>query len=151
MQASVYRTHQRGIRLPRPLQAVEGNLLLGADPAIGIEPRPLVASLRSQDGAAALPDLINARVRRITNNGIVVSGHEVIARGRSYKSNADHCRQTWWCLVPTFNVALDATSDYDGMMGLHDAFYAEANERMRGSTKTSTRLGGGGSTRKKIE
>ena len=145
MQASVYRTHRKGVRLPRPLQAVEGNLLLGPDPAIGIEPRPLVAYLRDQDGAAALPDLINARVRRITNNGIVISGHEVIARGRSYKSAADHWRQAWWCLIPTFDVALDATSDYDGMLSQHDAFYAEATERMRGSTKGSTRPASGSS------
>jgi hypothetical protein len=57
-------------------------------------------------------------VRRVCESLLraVKQGKEAIPRGRSYKSSVDFYPQTWWCLVPTFGYALDATDDYEGLM-----------------------------------
>lgn len=63
--------------------------------------RQLAARLTGEHDASTLliPELLPARVERITRNGIVIVGTEVIARRATAKSSADRYPQTWWCLV----------------------------------------------------
>jgi hypothetical protein len=112
MQASVYRLRQCGVKLPRPQQAASGNLLLnrGVDAAN----RPtLKAHLLDAQGALAISALTGAAVRRITANGIVIVGTEIIARRHGVKASARP--QTWWCMVPTVAMAADWTGMYEEM------------------------------------
>jgi len=113
MQATVYRLRQRGIKLPRPLQAVAGNLLLAK--GVGSDGRATFkAQLLSGSGEAlALPSLECASVKRITASGIVISGTEIVARRSGVKASADYWQQTWWCLVPTVALAENWTGLYD--------------------------------------
>ena len=64
-----------------------------------------------------MPDLIHARVCRITGAGVVVTGIEIIARRDSTKSSVDRFPQTWWCLVFTEPVVMNLSEDYSGLMG----------------------------------
>jgi hypothetical protein len=84
MQASVYRLRERGVKLPRPQQFVAGQLLLtkGLDSANRVT---LKAQLLDGNGRIALPSLEGAAVRRITANGIVITGTEIIARRHGFK------------------------------------------------------------------
>lgn len=61
--------------------------------------------VESAGGVQALPELLHARVMRITLNGIVITGMEYIARSTHSKSNVARHRQTWWCLVHTLSAA----------------------------------------------
>jgi hypothetical protein len=115
MQASVYRLRERGVKLPRPQQFVAGQLLLikGLDSAN----RPTFkAQLLDGNGALALPSLEGAKVRRITANGIVISGTEIVPRRRGVKAAADFWPQTWWCMVPTRAMAAEVTGEYEDLM-----------------------------------
>jgi hypothetical protein len=95
--ATVYRTRLRGMRLPRPQQAVHGRLRLAR------WHDGLKATLwhESSDTVLVLPELHWAHVDRITTSGIMISGHEIVPRRANNKANADYHRQTWWCLVHT--------------------------------------------------
>jgi hypothetical protein len=115
MQATVYRLRQHGIKLPRPQQAVPGNLLLtkgvGSD---GVQ--TFKAQLLSGEGGSlALPSLERATVRRISSNGIVITGIEIIPRRQGVKASSDFWPQTWWCLVPTVALAECWTGLYEDM------------------------------------
>jgi len=103
--ATVYRTRDKGVRLPRPQQGVSGHLVLlpwkdGSRTSL----RAKLTDERSQ-ASSLLPDLHDALVERISANGIKISGTEVIARRTTNKSSADYFRQTWWCLVHTIYIA----------------------------------------------
>jgi hypothetical protein len=115
MQASVYRLRQRGIKLPRPLQALPGRLLLtkGIDSS---NRATLKAQLLDDKGGLVLPALERARVTRITENGIVIMGTEVVARRQGMKASADFWDQTWWCMVATAGLAAELTGCYDELM-----------------------------------
>lgn len=115
MQASVYRLRQRGIKLPRPQQAVAGDLRLtkGLDSANRITRK---AQLLDGNGGIVLPSLEGAQVTRITANGIVITGTEIVARRRGVKASADYWFQTWWCMVPTVALAAELTGDYEELM-----------------------------------
>lgn len=99
MQVTVYRTRQRGVRLPAPAAGVRGQLLLELWRLR--HARQLAAKLTREDDASLLllPELLAARVERITRNGIVIAGTEIVPRRGSMKSSADRYPQTWWCLV----------------------------------------------------
>jgi len=112
--ASVYRTRQRGLRLPRPLPAIHGGLVLERW-EVGTDKPTLRARLVDEEARGAsskLPDLYDAKVARITANGIMISGFEVVARRTNNKSAADRYKQTWWCLIHTVQLAdaLDLTT-----------------------------------------
>jgi hypothetical protein len=111
MQATVYRLRQRGIKLPRPLQAVPGNLLLTR--GVGSDGRATFKAQLLNGEALALPSLERAAVRRITASGIVIAGTEIVSRRRGIKASADYWPQTWWCLVPTVSLAADWTGLYE--------------------------------------
>lgn len=96
MMASVYRTWEYDVKLPRPRERVHGNLLLVKD-GRG-DQRWLTARLVGDDGEKLLP-LVKAEVRRITDHGMVISGTEMIARTRGAKSNVRACRQVWWVFL----------------------------------------------------
>lgn len=115
MQANVYRLRQRGLKLPRPQQAVPGNLLLTN--GVGSDGRQTFkAQLLSGAGdALALPSLEQATVRRITGHGLVIRGVEIIPRRQGVKASADFWPQTWWCLVPTVAMAENWTGMYEEM------------------------------------
>jgi hypothetical protein len=114
MQASVYRLRQRGLKLPRPQQAVSGNLLLTKSADAANRPT-LKAQLLDAQGVLAMPALTGAAVRRITANGIVIIGTEIIARRHGVKASADCWPQTWWCMVPTVALAADWSGMYEDM------------------------------------
>lgn len=99
MQVTVYRTRQRGIRLPAPADGVRGELVLELWRLR--HARQLAARLTRADDASVLllPELLAARVERITRGGIVVAGIEIVPRRGTAKSHADRYPQTWWCLV----------------------------------------------------
>lgn len=107
--AFVYRLYRNGFRLPRPQQAVEGALRLIKGGGTGNLVDALKAELLMRHGgtAAALPPLYHATVTRITGNGIVIHGTEIIARRTNNKASADHHRQAWWCLIATYDIAAE--------------------------------------------
>lgn len=107
MQVTVYRTRQRGIRLAAPAVGVHGHLQLGLWRMRAT--RQLAARLTSEHEGSMLliPELLPARVERITRTGIVIAGTEVIPRRASAKSSADRYPQTWWCLVGTDSLSVD--------------------------------------------
>jgi hypothetical protein len=115
MQASVYRLRQRGVKLPRPQQAVAGDLRLtkGVDSSNRVT---LKAQLLEGNGGIALPSLERAQVTRITANGIVITGTEIVARRQGAKSSADYWPQTWWCMVPTVALTAELTGNYEELM-----------------------------------
>lgn len=115
MQASVYRLRQRGIKLPRPQQAVPGQLML-TQALDAANRKTLRAQLLDGNGGIALPALDGARVTRITEFGILITGTEIVARRHGVKASADFWRQTWWCMVPTVALAAELTGDYEEMM-----------------------------------
>lgn len=109
MLCSVFRLRVLGVRMPRPERPVDGHLSYQPH-QVGSQ-STMLARLAfkegggDQGGAVALPDLMDARVMRVTRNGIVIQGTEYIARGGHSKSNVSRYRQTWWCLVHTLNAA----------------------------------------------
>jgi hypothetical protein len=104
MYATVYRTRSKGVRLPTPDRPMAGRLTLAARKD-GTNDQQLSARLTSDSDRVILPELLHARVRRISANGIVITGHEVVPRRTNNKSNADFWPQTWWCLVHTVAIA----------------------------------------------
>ena len=99
MLVTVFRTRQRGIRLGEPAAGVQGELEVGLwRLRFG---RELAAKLMSPEdpGTMLLPELLSARVQRITHSGIVIVGTEIVPRRDSRKSSADRYPQGWWCLV----------------------------------------------------
>jgi hypothetical protein len=57
----------------------------------------LRAELHATDGHSLLPVLDFGQVIKIIERGIVITGLEMIAKGR--KGPVDRNRQTWWCKV----------------------------------------------------
>lgn len=104
MYATVYRTRSKGVRLPAPGRPEAGRLTLTTRKD-GTNSQSLAARLTTDTDKLVLPELLYARVRRISANGIVITGQEVVPRRGNNKSNADFWPQTWWCLVHTVAVA----------------------------------------------
>ena len=104
MYAAVYRLRERGIRLPKPKDAVSGELRLRPHRVGTNDPQALLAELLLDSVALALPPLHKAIVRRVTAGGIVIRGQEIHSRGGS-KGRVQSYLQTWWCLVLTEAVA----------------------------------------------
>lgn len=126
MYATVYRTRAHGVRLPRPAGPVAGRLVLDKYRDGYMQPR-LVAKLTvDQSTLLVLPELHQARVLRITTNGIVITGSELIARRGTRKSSVDYFRQTWWCLIHTVGLAdaLDVLNEDDQAFGRVGAQHA---------------------------
>lgn len=91
------------MRLPRPERAIDGDLALDLN-QVGSDVLPR-ARLHASTGALLLPELLYARVRKITHNGIVITGYEFIARSTHSKSNVERYPQCWWVLVHTLSAA----------------------------------------------
>jgi hypothetical protein len=104
MLATVYRTRSKGVRLPTPGRPQAGRLILELRKD-GTNAQQLAARLTSDADRLVIPELLHARVRRISANGIVITGQEVVPRRGNNKSSADFWPQTWWCLVHTVAVA----------------------------------------------
>lgn len=107
MQASVFPLRANGVRLPRPGKPVDGCLQLAPAPTVA-HPGALQARLTASEEPGAttlLPALHYATVQRITSNGIVIAGLELIARGHHSKANVARHRQTWWVMVHTLSAA----------------------------------------------
>lgn len=84
-----------------------------------MQPR-LVAKLTVEmSSALVLPELHQARVLKITANGIVITGSECIPRRSGRKSSVDNFQQTWWCLIHTVGLAdaLDVLNEDDHTFG----------------------------------
>ena len=61
----------------------------------------LRADVMGRDRQPAVPSLIDAVVVRITAEGMVVMGTEMVPRNSSSKANVEYYQQTWWCrLLP---------------------------------------------------
>jgi hypothetical protein len=117
MYATVYRTRSKGVRLPAPSRPEAGRLTL--ESRKDGDASHLAACLLSDGDKLVLPELLHARVRRISANGIVIAGQEVVPRRTNNKSNADFWPQTWWCLVHTVAIAeaFDVMDMDDGPFG----------------------------------
>jgi len=109
MQASVYRLRAGGAPLPRPTEPVQGNLLLCRE-SLGDEVI-LVARLLQGPAAEALPALMRAEVRSISNHGLVIRGVEARSRGQQ-KSRVRYVAQTWWAFILT-DAAVDRFEGFD--------------------------------------
>ena len=81
MHAAVYRLREHGLRLPRPKEAVAGELRLRPHGVGTDDPHALLAELVLEDGSVALPPLHNAVVCNITKGGIVIRGASALSRG----------------------------------------------------------------------
>jgi hypothetical protein len=100
MYATVYCTRSKGVRLPTPSRPQAGQLVFDLR-SEGTTKNLAARLLADGSDALVLPELLNARVIKITANGIVITGQEVIPRRTSTKSRVDFWRQTWWCLIHT--------------------------------------------------
>lgn len=98
MLASVYRTRDRGIKLPRPQSPVTGELLV-AEESRGDE-KMLIARLMGNGEVQMLPALFRVRYGPLTRNGIVIHGVEPLTRGQQ-KSKVQYLPQTWWAFIHT--------------------------------------------------
>lgn len=98
----VQRLYSRGTKLRSPEPPVPGELTLhkwrdGSNRSA----MRLRADVMGPSRAPALPSLIDAVVVRITAEGMVVMGTEVVPRNSSAKANVEYYPQTWWCrLLP---------------------------------------------------
>ena len=94
--------YQRGHKSTHPAPAVAGELTLhkwrdGSNRGA----MRLRADVMGCDRQPAVPSLIDAVVVRITAEGMVVMGTEVVPRNASSKANVEYYPQTWWCrLLP---------------------------------------------------
>jgi hypothetical protein len=100
MYAAIYRLREHGIKLPKPKDAISGELRLRPHQVGTNDPHALMAELLLDDGGLALPPLHRAVVRHITKGGMVIRGHEMHSRGGP-KGRVQTYLQTWWCLVLT--------------------------------------------------
>lgn len=99
MKASIYRLRERGLKLPRPKDPVDGELVLGL---IERGERLRLKARLLSDGREILPPLIDAVVVKITGNGVVIRGWEMQSRSPgSSKAKVTSHPQTWWALVHT--------------------------------------------------
>jgi hypothetical protein len=124
MFATVYRTRSKGVRLPTLGRPQAGQLTL-EQRRDGSNTKQLVARLASDSDTLVIPELLHAHVRRISANGIVISGEEIVLRRGNNKSSADFWPQTWWCLVHTVAVA----EAFD-VMDLDDSPFASIGPRL---------------------
>ena len=101
MYCLVFRRFQNGDVLAEPLRGVFGQLhvlpsgyrdLHGAPPS-------LYAKLLAADGTDALPHMSEVRVRRITNEALVLKGREVLGPGSDRKVWQQLHDQVWVCRV----------------------------------------------------
>lgn len=98
----VQRLYNRGTKLRSPELAVPGELTLhkwrdGSNRGA----MRLRADVMGRDRQPAVPSLIDAVVVRITAEGMVVMGTEMVPRNASSKANVEYYPQTWWCrLLP---------------------------------------------------
>lgn len=102
MFCEVQRLYNRGTKLRSPEPAVPGELTLHKwrDGSNHTAMR-LRADVIGRDRQPAVPSLIDALVVRITAEGMVVMGTEVVPRNSSSKANVEYYPQTWWCrLLP---------------------------------------------------
>jgi hypothetical protein len=130
MHCLVYRLYRKGVRLPVPQQAVKGSLRVSRSGGTGDKVKALKAELVLQGEATALPPLYFASVERITKNGIVIKGTEIIARRSTNKSSADRHWQTGWCLVTTYAIAA-IDMDMDAIDAEQAALCARAQKAVR--------------------
>lgn len=99
MRASIYRLRDRGIRLPRPTEPREANLVMAVSER---GDRRFLKAQLIENGNYLLPPLLKAQVTRITRNGMVLKGMEMTSRvPGSIKANVSTHPQTWWALVHT--------------------------------------------------
>lgn len=97
MQSTVYRLRDRGIKLPRPFPPVAGDVLLAKVDRGDL--KYLQARL-VVDSREVLPPLHQAVVSRVTRNGMVIHGAEMVQRvPGSGKTQVSKHPQTWWVLV----------------------------------------------------
>lgn len=97
MKASVYRLRDQGIKLPRPLPPRSGDVQLSKIDRSDLK----YLQVRLLDGSIdVLPPLHKASVTRVTRNGMVIHGMEMVSRKpESIKAKVSTYLQTWWVLV----------------------------------------------------
>ncbi|MGF6347892.1 hypothetical protein [Variovorax sp. W2I14] len=131
IQYEVFRTRFEGRKLPSE-EAVKhtctiGDLVYteripGPRPGLGI----WIAMLLRDDGETyILPVLDRARIRKI-RGGILISGIEIVPRGRGMKNiRSDNYPQTWWCRP----IALNNSGFADVDLGTPAVAREEARQR----------------------
>lgn len=99
MICEVQRLYLFGKKCSKPLEAVPGELCLFIwGDGLNRQKRTR-AELAGQNGDLAIPLMLDALVVKITAEGIVVKGTEVVPRNSSSKANVEYYPQTWWCKV----------------------------------------------------
>lgn len=100
--STVYRLRNRGDKLPPDAikqGSSRGYLRMHARLRRPGWPSVMLATLCTADYDYVIPCLDAARVLKIERGGILVTGTEVIPRGRSAKRlTADRFPQAWWCI-----------------------------------------------------
>lgn len=122
MRAAIYLLRDRGVRLPRPKEPREGNLVMAVSER---GDRRFLKAQLLENGRDLLPPLLKAQVTRITRNGLVLKGIELTSRvPGSIKATVTSHPQTWWVLVHTTELA-EMYEDHDPL----DEIAAEAMAR----------------------
>ncbi len=98
MHAAIYRTRHHGVRLTRPQPAVVGQLLLKRHAVGSRNPDALLAEIVNDEGSSLVPPLHEARVSRITREGLAITGTELVGRDTA-KARVRPYPQVWWCLL----------------------------------------------------
>lgn len=99
--ALVYCHFETGNHLKVPRPAVFGRLILKRDTIRNAYTRQfhLMAMLMAQDGTSIIPPLWEARVERITDEGIVIFGTEKFPPGNGRMVWEESCSQKWSCRI----------------------------------------------------
>lgn len=100
----VYRLNRKGRPLdPEQAQAAgptQGDLRLSTQAAHARYTTLAQLFKPGSDDAYALPVLMDAEVRRMTADSILITGTEVIPRAQNSKARCDYYLQRWLCKKP---------------------------------------------------
>jgi len=98
VQCEVQQLYKDGQKLRRPTDPVPGDLRLEpwGNGARGNFPKMRVLLIKDQY-KLALPSMIDAVVMKITAQGLVVRGTEIVALYPHSKSKVNYHPQVWWC------------------------------------------------------
>jgi hypothetical protein len=87
-----------GVKLSRSQSAAVGHLQWQRHAVGSRNPDALLADVLKDDGSSLVPPLHDARVRRITREGLVITGTEIVGKDTA-KARVRSFPQVWWCVL----------------------------------------------------
>lgn len=101
MKCEVQRLYKLGQKQRAPTEPVLGELRLNMlFEGGGHRPPRLRVMLTREDKRLALPSMIDGLVIKVSEQGLVIQGTEIIPNNpSSSKTSYEYYRQTWWCKV----------------------------------------------------